>query len=136
MTKMIIHGSISSGFGEGKQFVSLSGYREQFEDKLGYAPFPGTLNVDIDDRSNRTELEACEEIRIEEWEGDDRTYGAVSCYPASISVDGRRFDTAHALVPHRTRHGEEKLEILAPIKLREELEVSDDDRVKIEVSIQ
>ncbi|HXV45112.1 MAG TPA: DUF120 domain-containing protein, partial [Nitrososphaera sp.] len=38
-------GSVVSGMGEGAYYMSLEGYRKQFKQKLGYEPYPGTLNV-------------------------------------------------------------------------------------------
>ena len=48
-----LSGSVTSGMGEGRHYISLPGYMEQFEDRLGYAPFAGTLNLDLDAESVR-----------------------------------------------------------------------------------
>ncbi|ERH01041.1 MAG: transcriptional regulator of a riboflavin/FAD biosynthetic operon [Halonotius sp. J07HN6] len=57
---LTLTGSVTSGMGEGKHYITLPGYERQFETKLGYTPFPGTLNIDLDDASirARAELEA------------------------------------------------------------------------------
>ena len=41
-------GVVISGMGEGKYYTEQSGYATQFRDKLGFAPYPGTLNVEIE----------------------------------------------------------------------------------------
>ena len=41
-------GCIISGLGEGKYYLSLHGYTKQIEEKLGFSPYPGTLNVKLD----------------------------------------------------------------------------------------
>src|SRR5438270_8392425 len=38
-------GTVVSGMGEGAYYMSLEGYKIQFKEKLGYEPYPGTLNV-------------------------------------------------------------------------------------------
>src|SRR5579884_1631389 len=37
-------GNVVQGMGEGAYYLSLEGYRRQFLEKLGYEPYPGTLN--------------------------------------------------------------------------------------------
>jgi riboflavin kinase, archaea type len=36
---------IASGLEQGQYFISRVGYSRQFVEKLGFVPFPGTLNV-------------------------------------------------------------------------------------------
>ncbi|WP_336134979.1 DUF120 domain-containing protein [Natronomonas amylolytica] len=132
-------GVVTSGMGEGRHYISLSGYMEQFRDRLGYEPFPGTLNVDLDDDSvrARARMDALDPVGIDGWEDDERTYGPAFCWPATVeTVDGRRYEEAHVIAPERTHHGEDQLEIIAPDKLREELGLEDDDHVTIHVSEQ
>ncbi|PSQ26908.1 riboflavin kinase [Halobacteriales archaeon QS_9_67_15] len=83
-----LHGSITSGMGEGRHYISLPGYMRQFEEKLGYEPFLGTLNVELTDESarERGHLTSFEPITVEGWEDDERTYGPAYCYPASLSA--------------------------------------------------
>ena len=40
-----IKGTLISGMGEGAYYMGLKGYTKQFKSKIGYIPFPGTLNV-------------------------------------------------------------------------------------------
>ena len=84
-----LHGFVTSGMGEGRHYISLPGYMEQFIDKLGYEPFAGTLNVDLTDESVRARagVAALEPVQIEGWEDDERTYGPAYCYPAAIQSD-------------------------------------------------
>ena len=129
-------GSVTEGVGEAAGFVSLPGYVERFRERLGYEPFPGTLNVAVDDASEADSyrLEALDGVRIDGWESDGRTYGGVTCYPARIeTADGREYDPAHVLVPDRTRHDATELETLAPDRLRDELELRDGDLVTVHV---
>ena len=79
-TGLTLTGTVTTGMGEGKHYISLPGYERQFEERLGYTPFPGTLNVDLDESSIRArgELGAQASIPIDSWEDDDRTYGAAT----------------------------------------------------------
>lgn len=129
-------GEATSGMGRGRHFITLPGYMDQFTDRLGYEPFPGTFNVELDDESTqrRSAIEAFQPIPIDSWEDGDNTYGAASCYPATIeATNGNRYEPAHLLVPDRTDHTQNQLEIVAPDKLRDELGLDDGDQVTVHV---
>ena len=131
-----LHGHVTSGMGEGRHYISLPGYKRQFAARLGYEPFPGTLNVELDDRSRRGRpaLEAFDGVRIDAWEDGDRTYGAATCYAATLDADGDAYDPVHVIVPDRTHHDETQVELVAADKLREVLDLDDGDEVVVRVS--
>ncbi|SFC54786.1 riboflavin kinase [Halobiforma haloterrestris] len=131
-----LEGTITSGMGEGRHYISLSGYQRQFEDRLGYEPFPGTLNVELRDDSvrRRSAVSSLEPVPIDGWEDEDRTYGPAVCYPATIeTADGESYEGAHTIAPERTHHDEDQLEVIAPDKLRDELGLEDGDHVTVSV---
>jgi riboflavin kinase len=129
-------GAVTSGMGEGRHYISLPGYMEQFEAKLGYEPFAGTFNVNLDDQSvrARARMNALDPIVIEGWESEDRTYGPAFCYPASLETsDGEYYRNAHVISPERTHHDNAQLEIISPDRLRETLALEDGDSLTIHV---
>jgi len=130
-------GEVTSGMGEGRHYISLPGYASQFEARLGYEPFPGTLNVELEEESVRLRagLSTIDPVPIDAWEDEERTYGPAGCYPATLSTadDGRTYDEAHAIVPERTHHDESQLELIAPVKLRDELDLEDGERLTVTV---
>ena len=133
-----LRGAVTSGMGEGRHYISLPGYMRQFRDRLGYEPFAGTLNVDLDDESirSRARMDALDPIEIDGWEDDERTYGPAFCWPATLESGEKRCADAHVIAPERTHHGADQLEIIAPDKLRETLALEDDEEVTIHVSEQ
>jgi riboflavin kinase len=142
-----LRGTVTSGMGEGRHYISLPGYMRQFTEKLGYEPFLGTLNVDLADESvrERGRLSSFEPITIEGWEDEERTYGPAYCYPATVVAgdaekatagDLARYETAHVITPERTHHGDDQLELIAPAKLRDELDLDDGSTITIDVSEQ
>lgn len=131
-----LDGTVTSGMGEGRHYISLSGYQRQFEDRLGYEPFPGTLNVDLREDSirRRSAMASLEPIPIDGWETDERTYGPAVCYAATIeTADGDVYEDAHTIAPERTHHDDDQLEVIAPEKLREDLALADGDHVTVSV---
>ena len=131
-----LQGLVTSGMGEGRHYITLPGYMQQFIERLEYEPFAGTLNLQLTDDSvrKRARLGALEPVTIEGWEDDERTYGPAYCYPASIEGNDGEYEPAHIIAPERTHHGEEKVEIIAPEKLRDVLELQDGDEVTVHVS--
>ena len=144
VSRVALLGTVTGGMGEGRHYITLPGYMEQFRERLEYEPFPGTLNVDLTEASvrRRGALEAMDPVPIDGWEDDERTYGPAVCYPATIAKsdpdagDGEEppaYDGAHVIAPERTHHDEDQLEVIAPDKLRDELDLEDDDRVTVTV---
>jgi len=130
-----LEGSVTSGMGEGRHYISLSGYMRQFRERLGYEPFPGTLNVDLNEESvrARSAVSSLSGVPIDGWEDDDRTFGPATCYAATIEYDGATAEETHIIVPERTHHDETQLEIIAPVRLRDELGVDDAAVVSVRV---
>lgn len=128
-------GNVTGGMGEGRHYITLPGYAEQFEERLGYEPYPGTLNVDLTEECARarTTLAGIEPISIDGWEDEDRTYGPAVCCPATVETADGAYDRAHVIAPERTHHDDDQLEVIAPDKLREALDLDDDDRVTVRI---
>ncbi len=131
-----LSGTVTSGMGEGRHYISLPGYMRQFRERLGYEPFEGTLNVDLDEAGvrDRARMDALDPVDIDGWEDDERTYGPAFCWPATVEAETGRYETAHVIAPERTHHGEDQLELIAPDRLRDELRLEDGDRLTIHVS--
>ncbi|UIP00753.1 DUF120 domain-containing protein [Halobaculum sp. CBA1158] len=131
-----LSGTVTSGMGEGRHYIQLSGYHEQFIERLGYEPFPGTLNVDLSEAAVRARagLDSVDGVPIDGWEDDERTFGPATCYAAEVRVDDGSFTPAHVIVPERTHHDEDQLEVIAPAKLRDELGIDDGDEVRVRVT--
>ena len=128
-------GAVTSGMGEGRHYITLEGYMRQFCERLGYEPFPGTLNIELTDASvrRRSAVGSLDPIPIDGWEDDDRTYGPAVCYPAAIQAEHDRYEQAHMIAPERTHHDEDQVELIAPDKLRDELALDDGDHVTVTI---
>lgn len=127
-----LEGTLFTGLGEGAYYVSKDGYRKQFMEKLGFDPYPGTLNLKLTseyDVKTRTELEAYPAIELQGFENEDRSFGGVKCYPALINnkVKGA------ILTAMRTHYDSSVLEIVAPVYIRGNLKLKDGQKVKVEV---
>jgi len=127
-----LEGALFTGLGEGAYYVSKDGYRKQFIEKLGFDPYPGTLNIKLTtdyDIKTKAELEAYPAIELQGFQNESRSFGAVKCYPAIINnkVKGA------LLSAYRTHYDASVIEIVAPIYLRTHLKLKDGQKVKVEV---
>ena len=129
---IMLEGHVVSGMGEGAYYMSLEGYRKQFRQKLGYDPFPGTLNIELSDPGSmcsRRSLSAYPSIFIDGFSDKIRTYGWVRCYPAEIN-DGL-VKNAALLILERTHYDDSTIEIIAPVSIKESAGVKNGDRILI-----
>jgi riboflavin kinase len=120
--------------GEGAYYMSLEGYKTQFKEKLGFQPYPGTLNVKLSEMmfaNSRRDIDRCHYIYIDGFNDGSRTYGWVKCYPADIN-DGKVPNSA-ILVLERTHYDNSLLELIAPVSIKEYLDIQNGDKIKISV---
>jgi len=122
-------GQVASGLGEGRYYLSQPGYIVQFQERLGYTPFPGTLNIRVDPKEllRIDGLRDWEGIRIDGFQASGRTFGGASCYGGRIN--GR---PCHLIRPDRS-HYQDVVELIASECLRESLGVHDGDTVSVEM---
>ncbi len=131
-------GTVVSGMGEGAYYMSLEGYRRQFRERLGYEPYPGTLNVKLVDQlfmNARRELGMHQpSVFIEGFSDGTRTYGWVKCYRATIN-GGAQIKDAAVLVLERTHYDDTMLEVIAPAPIKQIAGIKNGDRIKIRVML-
>lgn len=130
--KSSVRGIVFSGLGEGAYYVSLKGYRKQFESKLGFDPYPGTLNLKLEsavDRKIRGDLSTRGGIKIEGFSDGKRTYGGAKCLRADIN----REEKGAVLIIERTSHDDSVIEIISPTNLRRKLNLKDGSSVEITI---
>ena len=130
-----LEGTAFTGLGEGAYYISKEHYRKQIAEKLGFEPYPGTLNLKLSadyDIKTRRELEAYPAVEITGFQNEDRTFGLVKCYPAII---GGKVKGA-LITALRSHYDASVLEIIAPVCLRKQLGLKDGNKVKVEVYTQ
>jgi riboflavin kinase len=127
-----LEGTVFTGLGEGAYYIAKENYRKQFMEKLGFDPYPGTLNLKLTtdyDNKARGELDAYPAVEIEGFKSEDRTFGDVKCYPVIIEnkVKGALISAL------RSHYDSSVVEIIAPVALRKHLKLKDGHKVKVEV---
>jgi len=125
--KIYFIGKVVSGLGEGRYYTEQNGYVEQFKEKLGFVPYPGTLNVEIMyvERNKLRLLKNHTAIIIDEFKTKNRSFGGVRCFHATIN------NTEGAIVLPIRSHYSNILEFISKDFLRDKLSLEDGDEVKI-----
>jgi len=125
-------GTIISGMGEGAYYMSMKGYAKQFKSKLGYIPFPGTLNVKLKDKEfieAKRSLGAYPAIMVNGFSDGRRTYGWAKCYPARVN---NTIDAA-VIVLERTHHDDSIIELVSKENIKKSAKLSTGSNVTIRV---
>jgi riboflavin kinase len=135
--KVEIVGRLFTGVWEGKYYISQNGYTSQFKAKLGFIPFPGTLNLSLssEDIATRKRLDGRRGIEIEGFESEKRSFGGGKCFNCEILHEGAKGIKSAVIIPDRTHYPEDVLEIISPFYLRDKLRLKDGDEMKIRVMI-
>jgi riboflavin kinase len=127
-----LEGTVFTGLGEGAYYIGKEKYRKQFIEKLGFDPYPGTLNLKLKtdyDIKARSELEGYPAVEVEGFRNEDRTFGPVKCYPVILENKVK----AALVSALRSHYDVSVVEIIAPVFLRKHLGLKDGHKVKVEV---
>ncbi|MBI2658121.1 CTP-dependent riboflavin kinase [Candidatus Woesearchaeota archaeon] len=126
MQEKSFSGIIIRGLGEGAYFMSMQHYKNEIRKKLGFDAYPGTLNL----KAGKKQIEMVKKslsIRIGGCRTNGKTFGGAGCRRARIkNIDGA------IIVPDLGKH-KDILEFIAPIHLKSELNLKDNDKIKVEL---
>jgi len=123
-----IEGTVFSGKGRGKKFVELTWFKRQVEEKLGFSPYLGTLNLRLLEKEveKRELLETNGNLMVEPQTG----YYSGLLFRATIK------DLECAIViPIMPNYPKDVLEVIAPVYLRGRLKLVDDNLVAVSITV-
>jgi len=124
--KKEITGIVKKGIGEGAYYVSQKNYQEQFKKLIGFKAYPGTLNIKVNKEELMLLTSNIDKIIIQGFITKERSFGSLTCYKIKVND----IDSA-IVIPERTRHEKDIIEVIAEINLRNRLSLKDEDKVKI-----
>jgi riboflavin kinase len=128
LPKIAFRGKDFSGLGDGKKFIGLPWVKQQIEEKLGFSPYSGTLNIHLTQEGKKKKIlfENAAEIVVEPQAG----YCPGVLFRACIGL----LDCA-VVIPQVQNYPSDVLEVIAPICLREKLKLADGNSVTVTVSV-
>lgn len=133
-SEITLTGTLVSGMGEGAYYMSLKGYTRQFKTKIGYIPFPGTLNIHLQKKEHieaLRQMEALSGIKIEGFSDGKRTYGWVKCHPCTLN--GRI--PCKLIQLERTHHDSSVIELISAVEIRKKAGLKNGSTVTISIPL-
>ena len=123
---MKISGKLFSGMGAGEEYLSKEPYQKRFKEILGFKPFPGTLNLRVDE-SDVEKIRELDSDRMESFEHEEKEFSGMDIYRCEIQgIEAAYLDL------DITDYSDEVLELIAPVELRDLLGLEDGDEVEVE----
>jgi len=128
MNEVKTRGIVFTGEGIGSQYVKIPWVKKQFNEKLGFNPYLGTLNI----RLQKKQEKLLEKI-LEKFEGLEitpaRGFFRAHCFTALIWEKVR----GAVVIPEKPNYPSNVLEIIAPVHLREALSLKDGDEIEVTI---
>jgi len=126
MKTLRVKGKVATGSEKGAKFLELPWVKKQIIQKLGFKPYPGTLNIKLieSDVKFKEFLKKAKPTEILPEEGFCRG----KCFNAYFM---QKIKCA-IVVPEIANYLENIMEIVAPINLRENFNLKDGDIVEVE----
>lgn len=124
---LAITGKIISGAGEGAYFTQIGWVQQQCVEKLGFKPYPGTLNLEIFEEFLPA-IEILDQKKGIELVSPDLNFCNAMVFPVSLGA----ITGAVVLPEEKVRvHPKNIIEIIAPLNIKASLNVKDGDRLTI-----
>lgn len=126
---IIIKGKVFSGKKDSGCYLRLNWVKQQLLEKVGFIPYPGTLNLKLDNKYVKAKklLKGFEGIAIVPKLG----YCPGKCYRAKF----RSAFHCAVILPELVGYPEDVLELISPTNLREKFQLNDGDSIEIEVCL-
>lgn len=120
-----LSGEVTSGLREGGKYLGLAWVQVQIEEKLGFFPYSGTLNLRLDGESvkRRGLLKEYQALKL-------CRNGFCTGFLFKASVNEL---TCGIVIPQVANYPEDELEIVANENLRKKLVLHDGDKIKVTV---
>jgi riboflavin kinase len=128
LPNIVVSGTVFSGEGRGKKFVELPWFKRQVEEKLGFSPYLGTLNLrlSVKEMEKRILLENAEGLVVQPQTG----YYSGLLFKATINAL-----ECGIVIPIMPNYPSDVLEIISPVYLREQLNLADGSLVTLSVNV-
>lgn len=132
-TVAAISGTVVDGLRVAKDFTQIDWVQRQVKSLLGFNSYPGTLNLELDEINAklfqsylREFLESDKALKIM----PDPGFCDAFCLPIDIEANGIVAEAA-ILYPQVDNYPPDKLEIIAPVSLKQKFGISNGDRLNL-----
>ncbi len=133
MARYALSGKLVTGLGEGAGFTQTEWARRQFMELLAIDPYPGTLNLLLEDEADLAAWRAIRKLPGLTVIPPDPAWCKGTCYPATIAGAIAGAVACAIVVPELAGYPTDKIEIISETGLRRALGLADGDPVTLEV---
>ncbi len=126
---LILRGKVTSGKGEGTKLTELAWVKRQINQRLGFSPYPGTLNIRLTPESTKQKQQLVNAKTTEIT--PENGYCTAKLFQAHIATN---IKTA-VILPQVSDYPAETLEIIAPVNLRQKLKLNDGDQITVRATL-
>jgi CTP-dependent riboflavin kinase len=126
---LVLEGEVCRGLGVAGDFTGLDWVQAEVYGKLGFIPYPGTLNL----RLTMAAQKVMEQIKRQQGvilESSDSRFCAAVCYPVLINNQVK----AVIVYPHVQDYPSDKLELIAPVRLMDALNLVEGQTIYLELT--
>lgn len=124
-----ISGVVFSDLGRAASFMTLGWVHRALGDKLGFAPYPGTLNLKL---VSADAEEIWREVQSDgagiDIKSPDAAFCCARCF--LVTIEGKH--QGAVIVPEVDGYPPDKIEVVAPVRLKDALKLSDGARITLE----
>ena len=126
--EILLKGKVFSGDKRGSLFVNLPWVKKQINEKLGFNPYIGTLNLQLPSKRVLDRLREANGIKIMPEKG----YFVGKCFKALVNgkIEGA------VVLPDVPDYPSDLLEVLAPVNLRKTFGLKDGMEVKVSIRVE
>jgi riboflavin kinase len=128
LPQLTFKGTVFSGNGGGRKFISLPWVKRQIREKLGFTPYSGTLNIRLTKESVRQKklLKKAEKFEISPVKG----------YCTGTLIEAHMEELKCGIVlPQVPNYPQDVLEVIAAWNLRERFKIEDGSEVCVTVRV-
>lgn len=129
--RLTVTGRVFSGMGKGRYYVGHPEYQKRFRDCLGYVPYPGTLNIKVEDEATIRRLKSLRSSDGKKVGGfalGGESFSSLSCFGGDLSGE-----EVTLLFIDVTFYNDTVVELISPTYLRGKLGLRDGDVVSFTV---
>ena len=120
-----VRGRVFSGMGKGRYYVGHPEYQKRFEVCLGYRPYPGTLNLKLEDDALIGDLKHLRKmggVIVDSFVRDGESFSALNCFNGMMNGQ-----IVTLLFIDVTFYNESVAELISPVFLRDKFGLKDGD---------
>lgn len=123
-----ITGVVFSDLGRAASFMALDWVKASLSDKLGFSPYPGTLNLRLETESMIAAWREIQQSSGIEIGAPDAAFCQARCF--LVEIEGKH--QGAVILPEVAGYPADKIEVIAPVRLKDELKLADGEPVTLE----